>query len=64
MQTTLQLQWIIRSGHDFQAFDEFVVGRFRIRLMGTFLTVEAEEVIDDTELRSAASDLAYRSLPF
>ena len=56
----MQLRWIIRSFHDFQAFDEFVVDRFRLRLMGTYLTVEAEEVIDDAELRSAASDLAYR----
>ena len=56
----MQLQWIIRSFHDFQAFDEFVVGRFRLRLMGTHLTVEAEEVSDDAELRSTASDLAYR----
>ena len=56
----MQLQWIIRSFHDFQAFDEFVVGHFRLRLMGIHLTVEAEEVGESPELRSAASDLAYR----
>lgn len=56
----MQLQWIIRSLHDFQAFDEFVVGRFRLRLTGTLLAVEAEGPIDDSEFRSAASDLAYR----
>ena len=56
----MQLQWIIRSFHDFQAFDEFVVGHFRLRLMGIHLTVEAEEVGECPELRSAASDLAYR----
>ena len=28
--------------------------------MGTLLTVAAEEVIDDSEFRSAASGLAYR----
>ena len=56
----MQLQWIIRSFHVFQAFDEFVVGHFRLRLMGIHLTVEAEEVGESPELRSAASDLAYR----
>ena len=56
----MELQWIIQSGHDFQAFDEFVTGRFRLRLTGTFLTVEAEEAIDDSEFRSAASELAHR----
>lgn len=56
----MHLQWIIRSFHDIQAFDEFVVDRFRLRLMGTYLTVEAKEAGDDDELFSAASDLAYR----
>ena len=56
----MQLTWIIRSFDDFQVFDEFVVERFRLRLVGTWLTVEAELVSDDAELRSAASALAYR----
>ena len=56
----MQHQWIIRSFHDFQAFDEFVVDNFQLRLEGTLLTVEADKVGDKAELWSAASDLAHR----
>lgn len=56
----LQLTWIIRSYDDFQAYDEFVVEKFRLRLTGCFLTVEPEEVNDDVNLLSTASELAYR----
>ena len=57
----MQPQWIIRSLHGIlEASDEFIVVRFRLRLSGTLLTVEAEEESDDAELLSAACDLAYR----
>ena len=57
----MQLQWILRSLYGIlEASDEFVVDRFRLRLRGTLLTVEAEEEHEDAELLSAVRDLAYR----
>ena len=56
----MRMQWILRHWDDISELsDDFTVGRFRLRLEGNSLTVEAKEEADD-ELLSAARDLAAR----
>ena len=57
---TMSLMWLVRGSENPQVFDEFLVDHFRLRLHGTFLTLEAVLQGDSSEISSAASVLAHR----
>ena len=62
LEDVLKLQWFLRSSHDFQGFDRFMVGPFHLCIMGTHLTVESDGAAESVELRTAATDVANRYL--
>jgi hypothetical protein len=56
----VQMKWVLRSSHSIpEVSDDFMVGRFRLRLGGGTLTVEAEGESDE-ELFLAAHELIAR----